>query len=413
MDQNPDFPAARPNQLRPALAVFALLTALLGAGYFFFLRTDYAVLYSGLREADASAIVAELDRRGVAYRLGDGGTTILVASDSTASTRLAIAGSDVPTKGAVGFELFNESDMGLTDFAQRINYQRALQGELARTIMMMTGVEAARVHLALPERSLFRNARAEPRAAVTVSPRGGGAVDADRVAGIQRLVAAAVPDLAVANVVVLDEVGRVISPARSAEAALPPDVEEQEAVRQYFRARARAAVERVLPDLRFEVRVGAPAEAGGPDTEAWAETAAPAAQAGGGSRNFRLRLVFVTEAPLDPADRETVRDAIAAAVQLDLRAGDSLAFAIAPLGSAGAAPPRAGLLPADLPAARAPPAGAPPLAGPWWWLLLAALAVPGGLLLMRSRRGLAAGERDEVVERIRRQLRLAEESGSA
>src|SRR5688572_70501 len=145
-----------PVQLRLFLLVFAGSVALLAAGYYFFLRTEYAVLYSDLRPADASAVVAELDGRGIAYQLRDAGSTIAVAADGADAARLAIAGSHVPSRAAVGFELFNESDMGLTDFAQRINYQRALQGELARTIMTISGVESARVHLALPERSLFR-----------------------------------------------------------------------------------------------------------------------------------------------------------------------------------------------------------------------------------------------------------------
>ena len=410
--------APRPIPLRLILTVFAALTAALAAGYFFFLRTDYAVLYSGVREADAAAIVAELDRSGVGYRLADGGTTILVPEGSADSVRLAIAGSEVPSRGAVGFELFNESDMGLTDFAQRINYQRALQGELARTIMMMSGIESARVHLALPERSLFRGARAEPRAAVTVTPTVGRAVDGARVAGIQRLVAAAVPDLAVADVVVLDYVGRVISPAAATEALLPPDLEEQEAVRQYYRARARAAVERALPGLEFDVRVSVLAETGATGADGWQSGAAAAgegpAAAADGARNFRLRLVVLSEAPLDSASREQVRQAVAAAVRLDEEAGDGLVFSVAPIGAAAAAPaaaPAIEAVPADI--SRRPRDGAGWPDG--WWTWLAAIAGIGVLLLALRPRGLrlAADDRDAMVRRIRAQLRLTEEGGDA
>src|SRR5688572_10442156 len=116
--------ALRPIPTKLFLAVFVLLVLVLGAGYYFFLRTDYAVLYRDLRSAAAAAVVAERAERGIAYQLRDGGATIAVPADGADAARLAIAGSDVPSRGAVGFELFNESDMGLTDFAQRINYQR-------------------------------------------------------------------------------------------------------------------------------------------------------------------------------------------------------------------------------------------------------------------------------------------------
>jgi len=112
----------------------ALLCALLVALYFAFLRQGYAVLFTGLRTADASAVVAALDEKKVPYRLEEHGTRILVPSSLVDSTRLAVMGDELPLKGMVGFELFNRSDMGLTEFAQRINYQRALQGELARSM---------------------------------------------------------------------------------------------------------------------------------------------------------------------------------------------------------------------------------------------------------------------------------------
>ena len=120
--------------------VFALVFGVLALGYFLFLRPGYVPVFSNLRPAEASAVAAQLDAKSIAYRLGDNGTTIAVPSDQADQARLLIAGSDVALKGGVGFELFNKSDMGLTDFAQKINYQRALQGELARTIMMMDGI---------------------------------------------------------------------------------------------------------------------------------------------------------------------------------------------------------------------------------------------------------------------------------
>ncbi|HWU96229.1 MAG TPA: flagellar basal-body MS-ring/collar protein FliF, partial [Sphingomonas sp.] len=301
----------RRGQLLLLGGVFALLLTLLALGYFLFVRAEYVVLAQNLRPADASAIVAELDKRGVAYRLRDGGTTILVPEGQADATRVAIAGSDAAARGQIGFELFNKSDMGLTNFAQKINYQRALQGELVRTITAMDGVESARVHLALPEKTLFRGDRVEPRAAVTLAMKPGQIADPARVAGIQQLVAAAVPDLPDAKVVVLDAAGHVISAAPVAAdvdpgtgTERPADVEERAAIEGYYRARARGAVERQMPGVRFTLRVLVfPSTSGAVD----ASSSAPAGWAPSGEgaqRNFRMRLVFVSPAPLGVEDQQ-------------------------------------------------------------------------------------------------------------
>src|SRR5262249_5495561 len=147
----------------------------------------------------------------------DGGATIRVPRDLVAKTRVGIANQDLPLKGTIGFELFSKSDLGLTEQAQRINYQRALQGELARTIMGMDSVDFAPVHLAIPEPTYSPGAGRPPRAAVSVQTRPGRQLSADTVRGIQRLVAATVPDLNVADVVVLDQAGRVVSGDSAAE----------------------------------------------------------------------------------------------------------------------------------------------------------------------------------------------------
>ncbi len=144
-------------------ALFALVVAVLAGTYFAFLRPGYAVLYENIREADAAEIIAVLDKQGIDYRLEDDGHRVLVPDDEVGRARVLVAGSGVAMGGVVGFELFNDTDMGLTEFAQKVNYQRALQGELARTIMGMDGIVFARVHLSLPERTLFRAEQAGPR----------------------------------------------------------------------------------------------------------------------------------------------------------------------------------------------------------------------------------------------------------
>ena len=145
-------------QIRMVLLMLAAVVAILAILWFALLRTNFVPAYQNIRQADASAIVAELDSAGIPYRLANDGHDILVPEEQASDARVAVAGSEVAIGGTVGFELFNDSDMGLTEFAQKINFQRAMQGELSRTIMMMDGIEFARVHLAIPERSIFRAA---------------------------------------------------------------------------------------------------------------------------------------------------------------------------------------------------------------------------------------------------------------
>jgi flagellar M-ring protein FliF len=405
-------------QLRLYGLLFLLVAAILFAGYYFFLRTDYTILVTDLRPAEASAIVAELDKQGTPYELRDNGASIAVPSDKAASARVALAGSDLSVRGLVGFELFNESDMGLTDFAQRVNYQRALQGELARTIMMMDGIENARVHLAMPERSLFRGNRSQPKAAVTVIPRRGGTIDERRVAGIQHLVAAAVPDLSLGDVVILDESGRTISADAPPESSLPAEAEEHVAVEQYYRARARAAVANVLPGLQFELRVTAvpngAEESMGPAASSDAAAAAGDGSATPAGRNFRLRIVMLTPTNLNAEDRALVRNAVAGAVNLDESSGDILSLNVGPVGVAApqapsASPVRpAGEIPTIL---HAEPAAWPSS----WWLALSALAALILAFLVFRPRGSAMplDERDTFVLRIREQLSNGNEDRDA
>lgn len=413
-------PAGPSRQIKLLALVFASLFLVLALGYYFFIRTEYAVLYSGLRPADASAIVAELDTKGVAYELKDQGTTIMVPKGEADSVRLAIVRSDAPLKGSSGWELFNKSDMGLTDFAQKINYQRALQGELSRTIMMMDGIENARVHLTIPERTLFRGNRSEPKAAVTLTLQRGKAVDEARVAGIQRLVAAAVPDLKLPDVVVLDEVGRIISANAETPADLPPELAERNAVQEYYRAHVRSAVEGVLPGLGADARVlivptANAADSGWEPAGAAAEGVKLQASAKDPSaRNFQLRVSVVTPAPLNLADQEQVRAALSRAVGLKPESGDSLNFSLQVTPTRSAAPIAPPVTAAVGPDYRKA-AEAAPLVSTSWWLALAAIVV---LLLVafavRARTpALSTEQRDQMVLRIRRQLSLMDGAGDA
>ncbi len=195
-------------QARVGLAAgMALTVALVVALGLWAYRADYQVLFADVAPADAAAMTAELDRMKTPYQLADGGNTILVPKDLVYKTRLKLMGKELPLHGAVGFEVFNNADFGMTEFVQKVNYQRAIQGELTRTILAIEDIQAARVHLALPEQGLFKKATAKPKASVTLTMKMGKTLAPEQVAGIQRLVAASVPDIASADVTVLNQHG--------------------------------------------------------------------------------------------------------------------------------------------------------------------------------------------------------------
>jgi len=179
------------------------------------LRTDHAVLFFDLRPQDAALMAAELDKLKVPYAAADNGATLLVDRAQVHNVRMKLMGRDLPLHGTVGLELFNNTDFGMTEFAQKINYQRAVQGELTRTILSFPEIRDARVHLALPEQGLFRQNAARAKAALTLMLRPGKGLRAEQVSGIQRLVAAAVPGLVAQEVTIVDQHGVALS--RSAE----------------------------------------------------------------------------------------------------------------------------------------------------------------------------------------------------
>lgn len=182
-------------------------------------RPDYQVLFADLAPRDAAAMTAELDKLKTPYQLGDGGNSILVPRDLVYKTRLKLMGKEVPLHGAVGFEVFNNADFGMTEFVQKVNYQRAIQGELTRTILAIDEIQSARVHLAIPEQGLFKKSASKSKGSVTLTMKPGQTLSAEQVTGIQRLVAASVPDIAAADVTVLDQHGTALTRVAASDAA--------------------------------------------------------------------------------------------------------------------------------------------------------------------------------------------------
>lgn len=202
-------PRARIGFIGGAIAIL-LMTA--GLAWWIF-HTEYQALFTDLKPQDAQAMTTELERLKIPYRLGDSGTSILVDKATVHATRIKLMGKELPLQGAVGLELFNNTDFGMTEFAQKINYQRALQGELTRTIQSLSEVREVRVLLALPEQGLFKQATSKAKASITLMMRQGQALRAEQVVGVQRLVAAAVPGMATQDVTIVDGHGVALTRA--------------------------------------------------------------------------------------------------------------------------------------------------------------------------------------------------------
>jgi flagellar M-ring protein FliF len=183
-----------------------LIALLLRAG-----AQPQSLLYSNLDLKEASQITAALDQSGVKYEVKGDGSTIMVPRDVVAQTRLTLSAKGLPTSGSVGYEIFdNAPALGQTDFVQTLNRQRALEGELARTIRSIHGVTSARVHLVLPKRQLFEEETATPSASIMVAVSGRG-LSAEQVRAIRNLAAGAVPDLKPDRVTLVDEAGELLA----------------------------------------------------------------------------------------------------------------------------------------------------------------------------------------------------------
>jgi flagellar M-ring protein FliF len=170
-----------------------------------------ALLYSNLDLKEASQITQALDQAAIKYEAKGDGSTIMVSRDKVASTRLMLSGKGLPTSGSVGYEIFdNAPALGQTDFVQNLNRQRALEGELARTIRSLQGVTSARVHLVLPRRQLFEDEAEQPSASVVIGV-GGREPSSEEVRSIRNLIAGATPNLKPERVTVVDDKGKLLA----------------------------------------------------------------------------------------------------------------------------------------------------------------------------------------------------------
>lgn len=201
----------RSNPRVPAILAAAVAAALLVVLVLWSRQPDYKVLYSNLSDRDGGAIITALQAMNVPYQLSDTGGAILVPSNLVGDSRLKLAQQGLPKGGSVGFELMDTQKFGISQFAEQINYQRALEGELERTISSIASVQAARVHLAIPKPSVFVREQRSPSASVLVDLYPGRVLDDGQVSAIAHMVASGVPEMPLSGVTIVDQNGNLLT----------------------------------------------------------------------------------------------------------------------------------------------------------------------------------------------------------
>ncbi|RJG01159.1 flagellar basal-body MS-ring/collar protein FliF [Noviherbaspirillum sedimenti] len=189
----------------------ALAVAAMAGVWMWSQQPDYRVLFSNFSDRDGGAIVASLQQMNIPYKYAEGGGAILVPAAQVHDARLKLASQGLPKGGNVGFELMENQKLGVSQFHEQVNFQRALEGELARSIQAIAQVAAARVHLALPKASVFVRDQQKPTASVLINLHAGRSLDQQQVNAVVHLVASSVPDLPPKNVSVIDQNGNLLS----------------------------------------------------------------------------------------------------------------------------------------------------------------------------------------------------------
>jgi len=213
-------------------------------------ESDFRPLFTGMAAEDAGAVVQKLKEGGVAYRLSENGSTVLVPSDRVAEWRLGMAAAGLPKSGRIGYELFDKTNFGATEFTEQINFRRALEGELERSVMALAEVEQARVHLTFPKNSVFLEARQPAKASVMVKLRPGARLEPPNVLAICHLISSAVESLAPESVSVLDMRGNLLSrPRRPAALDVPEPSDALLEYRQHIEADLQAKIGSTLTPL--------------------------------------------------------------------------------------------------------------------------------------------------------------------
>lgn len=262
-------------QIASLVAAFVAVVGVVAGSAYWASTPSYTVLYRDLDPESASAVIAKLKTANVAYVLDDGGSSLLVPAARVDELRLDFAAQGLPTAGRIGFEIFDRTSFGTTEFLEHVNYRRGLEGELARTIGTIGDVASARVHIALAKDSLFTASAEQAKASVVLKLRNARPLPASTVAGIAGLVASAVESLRPESVVIVDTFGRPLSrPRDDADAAAGPHLERQQKFEHDLTAKVVTLLEPVVGPGRVRVNVSArfSADSAEETEEVWDQT---------------------------------------------------------------------------------------------------------------------------------------------
>lgn len=246
---------AWPLKRKLSLVFVILLSFALMAGIMLWTeRVDYQVLYSNLSQEDAGQVITKLKDMKVPYKVE--GNVIYVPSNRVYELRLELAAQGIPTGGGVGFEIFDKTQIGVTEFVQRLNYVRAIQGELTRTIRQLSEVEQARVHIAIPEKTIFIEKEDKPTASVVLKLKPGRVLNQGQIGGIVHLVSSSVEGMQPQNVTVIDNMGNLLSKAVDVdEIADSKKLEYQKSVDKDYEGKLQSMLEGIIGRGKAIVRV--------------------------------------------------------------------------------------------------------------------------------------------------------------
>jgi flagellar M-ring protein FliF len=224
-------------------------------------ESNFKPLFTGMAPEDAGAIVAKLKETGTDYRLAENGTSVLVPADKVDEVRLEMAGAGLPKSGRIGFELFDKTNISLTDFGEHVNYRRAVEGELEKTIKSMNAIDDARVHVTFPKDSVFIDSREAAKASVLVRVRPGFRLEPQNVVAISNLVASSVENLSPDAVSVVDMQGNLLSrvrkPSSDPSEAAENSLDYKHQVEKDLTSKVEATLEPLLGEGKFRVGVTA------------------------------------------------------------------------------------------------------------------------------------------------------------
>lgn len=223
-------------------------------------ENDFKPLFTNMAPEDAAAVIQKLKEGGVDHRLADQGSTVLVPAEKVDEARLSLAGAGLPKSGRIGFELFDKTNIGLTDFSEHVNYQRALEGELERSLKVLSEVEQASVHISFPKDSVFIDAREPAKASVVLTLRPGAHLTPRNILAITNLMASAVDGLSPEFVSVVDMQGNLLSrPHKAHDDADSGDglLDYKHQVEKDLTAKVEATLEPLLGEGKFRVGVSA------------------------------------------------------------------------------------------------------------------------------------------------------------